>query len=376
MPTPVKTRILLLSAGFGAGHDQTSRAVKEMIQSLDPESDVAVRDFFDFVSRPLSRLIAFLYIRSVRHAPFLYGIFYKVTGDVKPDSIWQRWLNTMGARRLTRFIKEYRPSAIICTYPTPVGVLSTMRADGCLSIPLFAIVTDFTVHSQWIHSNVDHYFVACDEVAEGMIARGIARDRITVTGIPIRRAFSRPVSVPSDARFNIADGRTTILVMAGAFTMLGGLTDVVRSLIRLDDPIQLVVITGSDKLLAERIRFIAKDSPHPVHVLGFTDEIPYLMNKADILISKSGGITVSEALASRLPIVVFRDIPGQGRMNTDYLVKNGAGMLAKTSDELASIVKDLCARKEALDSMKAAADRIKRPDAAVRVAEAVMGANQ
>lgn len=366
-------RILILSASYGAGHNQVARAVTEAIEENESSVEAQTVDFFEFVSQPVNRAVQLLYVQSVRHLPSGYGLFYKTTSHIAPDSWWQRQLNNMGHAQLKEHLDEANPDAIICTFPTPAGVLSEMRADGRVRVPVFAIVTDHAIHSQWIHPHIDHYFVADDEVAEGLSHRGIAEKRITVSGIPIIGAFNNlPDHQEARAKLQLQPDLPVVLVMAGAFSMLGGLPDILRVLSRLDVLHQAVIVAGTNQRLASRLRRAAEPSRHPVRILGFTNDVPTLMCASDLLITKAGGITVSEALACGLPIVTYRLIPGQEEVNMRYLVKNGAGRFARNPAELESVVSLLLSEDETRKKVGVIARTLARPDAAAVVAKKVI----
>jgi processive 1,2-diacylglycerol beta-glucosyltransferase len=374
MPDADCTRVLVLSASYGAGHNQAARAIQKAVLAKAPSSEVRIVDFFQFVSEPLNRFLQNLYVQSVRHAPLGYGMFYKTTSSITADSWWQRRLNNLGHDRLLDYLTAFEPDIIVCTFPTPAGVLSEMQASSGVKIPVFVVITDFTVHSQWLHPNVDRFFVAADEVAEGLKSRGIDQANITVSGIPIDSVFSRRLD-KYEARetLELKPDLPTVLVMAGAFAMLGGVSDVVQILANLEIPHQTVVITGHDERLAARLRGAVGSARHPMVVKGFVDDIHTMMSAADLLVTKAGGITVSESLACGLPLLIYRPIPGQEESNTAFLTRRNAALLARHHDELESSITRLLKDKAILAEMSEAAQRLARPAAASVIADTVLG---
>ncbi|ADU51784.1 Monogalactosyldiacylglycerol synthase [Thermaerobacter marianensis DSM 12885] len=367
-------RLLILSASYGAGHDQVAHAVRDAVLRLCPAADVPVWDFFAaFVSPWLNRAVQRLYLTSIKHWPQGYGLFYRLTGDIRPDSPFQRWLNSLGADRLLGAVTRYRPDAILCTFPTPAGVLSEWKGRGRVRVPLYTVITDHTVHSQWIHPHVDVYFVSSPEVARGVSGRGVDPARVIVTGIPIRGGF-REIPDPQRAREALGlDPRLpVVLVMAGAFGALGGVPQIVATLMRVPRPLQAVVVAGRDRALAARLEALVRQSPVPMRVFGYREDVPVLMGAADLLITKAGGVTTSEALAAGLPMIIYRPIPGQEEANTAYLVAHGAALRARNAEELGTAVADLLARPERRAAMARAAWALARADAAERVARVIL----
>jgi processive 1,2-diacylglycerol beta-glucosyltransferase len=234
------------------------------------------------------------------------------------------------------------------------------------------VLTDYAVHSQWIHPHVDLYCVASEEVRAGLVDRGVPAQRIRVTGIPVDPAFAEPLDRREVARrLGLEPARTTVLVMAGAYAMLGGILEVHRVLLTLPHRVQAVFVCGRDQALVERLRQRSRRRPD-FHVHGFVSNVHEWMAAADLLVTKAGGITVSEALVRELPMVIYRPIPGQEEWNTRMLVTAGAAHVARGPEELARVLERLLADPAALESMRAAARRVRRPNAAREAAEAIL----
>ncbi len=332
---------------------------------------VDVVDYFTQFVHPLFDAVTrFSYVQSVRRAPVMYGLFYKLTGDVRPDSLVQRTINGMGMQRLERYLREERPDVVCCVHCTPAGTMSDLHAAGRTSVPCVTVITDYVNHSQWTHPHVDRYCVPNSLVRDGLIARGILPERIVVSGLPINLKFQRPVDrVAVLARLGLVPGVPVVLVMAGAYAMLGGVLDVVRVLAELPHPIQVVVVCGYDRRLAARARARAAGARHPVRVFGYVDDVEELMTVTDLLITKAGGITVSEALAKHLPMLIYRPIPGQEEGNTRFLVSHGAALAPRTPAQLRTMLEDLLVHPDRLAAMRQAAAALARPDA-VRIVTA------
>jgi processive 1,2-diacylglycerol beta-glucosyltransferase len=194
----------------------------------------------------------------VTYFPRSYGWFYEATSHIAPDSWLQRRLNRLGRTRLCELIERLRPQAILCTYPTPASVLSDLRAEGKVTVPVFTVITDHTVHRQWIHRHTDGYCISAPEVAEGLIERGIDAARRIVSGIPIRGQFRHPPRADSVREaYGLSGEVPVILVMAGAFAMLGGVSKVLHVLQHFPEKLQIVIVAGQDQRLARRLRQLA-----------------------------------------------------------------------------------------------------------------------
>lgn len=363
---------LVLSASYGGGHQRVAEVLEAAWRRLLPDVRVEVVDFFErFVNPAVNRLTRSLYVRSVRHAPRLWGAFYAATGNIRPDSATQRFINRLGKARLSAYLRQHAPHVVVSVHPTPAGSLSELKGEGKALQPSAVVLTDYAVHSQWIHPHVDLYCVASEEVRAGLVDRGVPASRVRVTGIPVDPAFAEPADRAEVARrLGLDPTRTTVLVMAGAYAMLGGILDVHRVLSGLPQRVQAVFVCGRDDSLVQRLRQRSRRRPD-FHVHGFVTNVHEWMAAADLLITKAGGLTVSEALVRELPMVIYRPIPGQEEWNTRMLVAAGAARVARDPEELRRVVERLLRDPAALESMRDAARRVRRPRAAHEAAEAI-----
>lgn len=364
--------ILIFSASYGAGHHSVSAAIEAAIRKKRPDLSVTVRDYFDFVSPGINALTRFAYVSSVRHAPVLWGAFYNATGNVKPDSAVQRTLNRLGRKELLDFLGENDPRIIVCTYPTPAGVLSTLREEGKDTPPCITVITDYAVHTQWVHSNVDKYLVPSEHMIADLAERGVPSNRVVVTGMPIKPRFGN-ISDRAGLfkKYGLDSTRPVILVMAGAFAMLGGVDKIVEACLNMRSAPQLLVVCGYSKKLKTDLQEKYGNSAS-LHLFGFVDFADELMEVSNLLITKAGGITISEALVKKLPMIIFKPIPGQEEFNTRFLVDNGAACVAEDADDLIAHLRELLRSmptgdstgKGKIEMMAEAAGKLGRPDAA------------
>ena len=358
-------RLAILSCNYGGGHKRVAETVAAEWERQTGGHAEIVDYFARFVHPVFDALTKFSYIQSVRRAPGLYGLFYKLTGDIKSDSITQRFINRMGMDRLERYLTETQPDAVCCVHCTPAGTMSDLRLAGRTAIPCLTVITDYVTHSQWIHPAVDRYCVPNDTVRDGLLSRGIPESRIVVSGLPVERKFRRPLD--RDAlrqQYGLKPDVPVVLVMAGAYAMLGGVPDVTQALAQFARPIQVIVVCGYDRRLEEQVRARAARSPHPFHVVGYVDTVEELMTVSDILVTKAGGVTVSESLVKQLPMLIYRPIPGQEEGNTRFLLDHGAALTPRTPAQLIENLESLLGDSGRLAAMAGAAGALGRPDAA------------
>jgi processive 1,2-diacylglycerol beta-glucosyltransferase len=251
-------------------------------------------------------------------------------------------------------------------------MLSELKRKGLVNLVSTMVITDFVAHSQWIHPHVDKYFVPSDEVKHHLIKKGILPKAIQITGIPISLDFLLSVDRPDVLKeYGLRDNVPVILVMAGIFGMTRGVIEICEAIKELSTDVQAVVLCGNDKKLFIELTDMFSDKSIILPFLGTVD-VHKLMDIASLLISKSGGITVSEALAKELPILIYKPLPGQEYHNAVFLSKAGAGIIAKNKGELKNILKFLLADKGYLNQMKEAIRLIKKPEASMDVARSLI----
>ena len=358
----------ILSCNYGGGHLRVGEAIAAGWKARTGGRVEIVDYFAQFVHPVFDAVTKFSYVQSVRRAPGMYGMFYRVTGEIKPDSLVQRAINRMGLERLDKYLEAKRPDVVCCVHCTPAGTMSDLKVLGRSAVPCLTVITDYVTHSQWIHPCVERYCVPADSVRDGLVDRGIQKDRIFVTGLPIERKFLRPLEREAlMRRLGLTPGRPVILVMAGAYAMLGGVGDVVRVLARFPRSLQALVVCGLDRRMAQQVRARTAGAPHPFHVFGYVDNVEELMAVSDLLITKAGGVTISEALALGLPMLIYRPIPGQEEGNTRYLLEHGAALAPRTPAMLSELLETLLARPGRIEAMRRAAAQLGRPDATDQV---------
>jgi processive 1,2-diacylglycerol beta-glucosyltransferase len=356
-------RVLILSARFGGGHKSAAEAIASWWGRHVPDSSVQVLDYYDeFVSPFTTAAASFGYTQSVRLFPLGYRLFYEATRNLHPDSRTQRHLNNLGMRELEAYLAVNPADLIVGVHPTPCGALSELRQAGRLASPAMTVITDFVVHSQWIHPGTDRYLVGSDGVRNGLIRRGVPAEKILVTGIPIRTntGLLEQREVLRE-KWGLKPGMPTVMVMTGAQGMMRRPWPLYHTIA--SRPVQGFFLCGKDRSLMARLKLRAHRYPE-FRILPFVRVVPELMCVSDVLISKAGGLTTSESLAMELPMILFHPIPGQEYANREYLVEAGAALAADSLRELGAALDAVCRTPHKLEEMRAAIRRIRRPEAA------------
>ena len=367
MKTNNPPKLLILSVSAGAGHVRAAQAVEAAARNANPPVDPTHLDLLTLVPREFRKLYGEQYIRMVDKLPQLWSYLYSRSDRPSRDSLigkLKRGIEKLNTRKLDTEIARLKPDAILCTHFLPAELLSRKKAKGKALPPLWVQVTDFDVHALWVHPLVDHYCVASDEVAYRLADRGIPAGRITVTGIPVMPQFSAPLErAACAAELGLNPEIFTAVMMAGG-AGVGALDALAARLLELPGNQQLVALAGKNAELLAKLQALAARHPGKLFPLGFTTTVERVMTAADLVITKPGGLSVSECLAKGRPMLLVSPIPGQEERNADYLLEAGAAVKAVDTATLEFKFARLLADPARLRAMSAAAHGISRPHAA------------
>ncbi|GAC1615631.1 MAG: glycosyltransferase [Candidatus Elarobacter sp.] len=328
-----------------------------------------VVDSYRYAASLFSKVVSDGYIGMVRTIPQVYGFIYDRAERATAAGGFRVWASEFTARNIRGLMERMKPSVVVCTHAFPCGVMAAYKRLYDPSLPVMGIVTDFVVHPFWIYKNVDAYAVATPEIRAALVGRGIDPERIGVDGIPVDPRFG---ALPADrgalrATLGLPRDAAVALVMGGGLG-LGPVVTTVRALARTSLPVIPVVIVGKNRRLERRVAEEARRDGADVRALGFVENVFDWMHAADVLVTKPGGLTTSEALAARVPLVLLRPLPGQEERNARYLVSRGAALRARGAGELVRVVGAVLNDARTALRVRESAAALAHPDAAERVA--------
>lgn len=369
-------RILILHATAGTGHTRAAEAVAAALRQYS-DIDVQVWDALDHTNSIFKRLYSKHYIRFVKAFPRAWGYIWETSDSQAPDSWFrqlQSWFNRANSRRLLRRIAAFAPGLVICTHYLPLELLSYMKQRKLIRAPVFGIITDISPHSFRILPNIDHYFAATAASARELELKGCPASRITVSGIPVDPVFKiRQDQQTMRAQHGLPLHLPTVLLMSGGFG-LGPLTQITQSFADAKRPISLVVIAGRSRTLKEKCERIARATNVPIKIFGYIDFVHELIDAADVVITKPGGLSSSEILVKEKPLVLVAPIPGQEQRNCEYLLENGAARRLYNESDAAHFIATLLADPAQLTAMSAAARQLAFPNSAHTIASTAVAA--
>jgi processive 1,2-diacylglycerol beta-glucosyltransferase len=369
---PAPLDVLVVGAGFGGGHNQSARAVAEALVKEWPDARTAVLDYLAWFPPGLGQLSARSYTAMTKYWPAAYGLLQDLSGHLAPLPGWTDLIGSVGADPFWAALEAWQPRLLVLTHPLPATVVARWRHQGLTIPPTCVVVTDYSLHPQWAQPGLDRYCVANQSVKAQLEASGIPAERIVLTGIPIREPFWAPVT----AGQRPPSSRPTVLFLGSAQGGLGRVNAACRRILMAATPARLVVVAGSDRVLWNRLTALSRRvGSDRLQVHGLVRSIAPLLQEADILITKAGGLSLSEALAVGVPMVIYRPIPGHEVDNAEWLRREGAAVLTRRPDEVARAVRSLLDRPGWRHHLATRAKSLGRPHAArdvVRVARRLL----
>jgi processive 1,2-diacylglycerol beta-glucosyltransferase len=364
-------RVLILTASYGSGHNEAARALAAEFEAQGSRATI-VDHFGELVHPRFAQVTRTLYYTLLRKAPAIWASAYAVADRIASDSPLTFGMTRVGTAGLRARLAELSPDFVVTVHATPAAVMSSLAMAGERVPPHTTVVTDFVAHRQWMAEKVDRYCVAAEEVRHEFLARGIPASRVVVTGVPLRPEFLRRVD-PGVARtaLGLSPDLPVVLAMAGSHGSLGRLESATRAILATERPLQGLVVAGRDEELRTRLESLVRGSSS-LRVLGYVSDVRGLMAAADLLITKAGGMTLAEATAAELPMLLWGSLPGQERRNEGFAARAGVALVARSRRELSRHLERALGDPDLLAALRARTDRVRRPDAAQRIVAEVL----
>jgi processive 1,2-diacylglycerol beta-glucosyltransferase len=388
-------RILIATVTAGGGHIAAAVALEEAWRALRPDDTVERLDLIKFFSPLHKKVHEDGYVQLVERAPEFWGMLFNKTDNPKVArrlSKLRRAFPSHSRNKFIRHLKQFKPDVVLCTHFLPLETLGLLKSSegGVPRRPnlmekmvarrarpsenwkpplVVSIVTDFEAHALWMDACVDLYCVAAEETKARLVARGATAANAVATGIPIAAKFlSKPDPRAVRKTYGLRDDQPVLLVLGGGFGM-GPVAEILAELDKVPDRFQTLVVTGRNEEL--RRKLATQTRKHPTHVLGFSTNMHELMAVADLIITKPGGLTTSEALALGKPLFILNPIPGQEAANSDFLLERGAAIKVNRVEDLPFRITKLIGSKQ-LAAMAKAAKALGHPTSAEAVCQEVL----
>lgn len=349
-------KILILSAATGGGHLRASRAIEKYIKENSQGNEVTVIDALKSINVVLDKTVCDGYHFLATKTPKVFGQLYRKTNEESILSTMLDRFTSVFSQKLIPLMEEQKPDVVISTHPFVTEMVSHLKGRGIVKAPLICLMTDYGPHRAWIAEHVDAYVVSTSDMIPEMEAMGVKKELIYPFGIPVGDMFFSESDKPALLeKFGMNPELPTILIMAGSF----GVTNIMKiykNLIQLPLDFQVIIITGRNRKLYEAFTPVVENSPKTTKLVYFTDEVENYMHASDLLITKPGGLTVSEALACNIPLAVFDAIPGQEEDNANFLLTHNMAVKLDGGVDTADTIRELLEDSKRLDEMRSSCE--------------------
>ena len=390
-------KILIFYASYGGGHLNAAKSINDYIVSNYPNYDVELIDCMKYVNKTIEKLTTAAYREMAKKAPWAWGKIYS-DSQKGPLAHLSSRSNKIMAIKLLRLLREKQPDVIISTHPFGSQMCSYLKRKNKITAKIATIMTDFSPHDQWLvgHKFTDYFFVANDKMKNYLINKGITENKISVTGIPISNRFLKTYNKKEILdTYNLSEDKFTVLFFGGGEFGLGKTktAEIFESFVQesLKEKIQIIAIAGKNpKMKANFEEIVSKysvnttnnnttnttDITNNVKILEFTNQVPELMSISDLVVTKPGGLTTSESLASHLPMLIINPIPGQEEENAEFLEDKGIAIWIRKNDDSKLIIENLLADNQKLNLMKENTKLLARPHSTETICKMILGTEQ
>lgn len=372
-------KIIIFYGSYGGGHLSAAKNIKEHIESNYPDSEVLLTDCVEYINKTLNKVTTRAYTSFSKNARWIWRKIYYGSESGVLSKI-SNSINKAMAHKLNNLIQEFNPNLIISTHPFSSQMCAVLKKEQKINCKLATIMTDYIVHSQWIveHQFVDYYFVAHNGMKEDLINRGIDNTKICVTGIPLSKRFLLDYDKSKIlGEYGLSPDKKTILFFAGGEFGFGKdkTFNMLKSIIDNFPNLQIVAVAGRNVKMKERFDELVKqtNSSDFVKILSYTNQVPELMSISDMVITKPGGLTTTESLASGLALILIDPLPGQEEENAKFVENNGAGIWLKKDDNIEKVLADIFNDSDKLNNLKNNANLIAKKNSTKDICKVLLG---
>ncbi|MGJ3237452.1 MAG: MGDG synthase family glycosyltransferase [Anaerolineae bacterium] len=369
----MKKRVLFLMSDTGGGHRAAAEAIRDGLFARygADNIDAELLDVFKMSRFPMNYFPEF-YPWLINRSKGSWGLGYKISNTRRRVAVISRTMYAANARHFKKIARDNPVDVVVCVHS--LVARPSLKAWKSLPErpPFITVVTDLvSTHNFWYDKNAEHTMVPTQAAFDRGLKYGMPAHKMSITGLPVNPAFIEKLEGKEQAREKLGwePGKVTILMVAGGDGM-GPLWETARAINALNRDIQLVVIAGRNATLKEKCD--AASWNQPTHIYPFVTNMPQLMDASDIIVTKAGPATITEAAIAGLPMILMDAIPGQEDGNVDYVIENDAGAWAPEPQKVATTIGDWLAGSDVLRRKAQNVERIARPDAVWDICDIVM----
>ena len=351
-------KVIIFYASYGGGHLNAAKSIQECITNNYKDINVELIDCMKYVNITIEKITTAAYREMAKKAPWAWGRIYADSQKGPLAHISSR-SNKIMAIKLLKLLREKNPDLIISTHPFGSQMCSYLKRKQKITSKIATIMTDFAPHDQWLVGSeyTDYYFVAHNKMKQYLISKNIDENKIFDTGIPVSNRFLLNYNKNDIlSELNFTPNKKTVLFFGGGEFGLGKTktVEIFECFVKLFPDIQIIAVAGKNEKMKTAFSKIVEQEKRndSIRVLEFTNKVPEFMSVSDLVVTKPGGLTTSESLASKLPMVIINPIPGQEEENAQFLEENGIAIWIKKYDNPYEKLQNLFSDPKLLPTMK------------------------
>ena len=368
-------KIIVLYASVGGGHFKAAEGIKNYISENYKNCEVQMIDALKYTNKIVDKIVIKSYVNMAKYSPKMWGEIYKFSEKQYSPANFSNAVQMILSNKLLALLEYEQPDSIISTHPFITEMVASLKKREKFHVELNVIMTDYASHKFWElkPEYVDRYFVANNEMKAGLVFNGIDENKIFVTGIPVNPAFLKEYDKNSIYQeFDLNPNLKTVLLFGGGEYGLSNVKDFFSSLLAVNEEIQIVAIAGKNAKIQKTFKKLATEFDKKVIILGYTTRIPELMNIADVVISKPGGLTTTEILVSNIPFIIINPIPGQEEENARFLLNSGAAVRLYNSEKATPFLENFLNNEVRIAHMKAMQKEIAKPNSTSDIVKKIL----
>ena len=358
-------KILILYAAYGGGHFSAAKSLKEYIDNNFNDVETNIVDCVKYINKALDKITTGAYKQMAKKAPWAWKKVYYQSEKGALSKI-SNSSNRLMAKKLIHLFEEEKPDLVISTHPFGTQMTGYLKRKHKYNCKLATILTDFAPHDQWLVESeyCDYFFVSHDGMKKSLIQDfKIDSSKIFVTGIPLSNRFLQDFNNEEIYNsFDLKPNKKTILFFGGGEFGLGKnrTVEILKALTNHLDQYQIVAISGKNPKMNTAFKELASElsDSSSLKIYDFINNVPEIMHISNLVVTKPGGLTVTESLASELPILIINPIPGQEEENAEFLEQSGAAIWLRPNDSPELVVENLLNSEDKLSDMKEKASNL------------------
>ncbi|HAQ41478.1 MAG TPA: hypothetical protein DCM73_12060 [Clostridiales bacterium] len=306
--------ILILTASFGMGHNSVAHALKEQIETEETHVKVVIADIMEIVDPKVKTFSSKMYCELTENYPLVYNTFYDIKVNYKNNIIDNVFCN-LYYKKFYEYMEAERPKIIISTFPLCSGIVSKVKEEYSVNVNLITVITDVVDSWEWIYKGTNIYLVPTNEIKNRLVTKGITKDIIIVTGIPVKKGF-----ISKNISASVKDRNSILIVLSG----IDNIPEDVLSKLNNKNNLKIRIVTGRNEKLFKKLSGCRYSN---IEIYGYVDNLNQMMDESLFIVTKPGGVTIFEAINKELPLIVLNSNIGQEKGNIEFIKQNKLGII-------------------------------------------------